>query len=69
MPTTSRIVYNLRVPGNLDDIVEAIARVEFRTKCAVISMALTEYARQHYPELFNPQSTANSQQAAKGVAK
>lgn len=41
----------LRAPITLDTLVEEIGRVELRTKTAVLSRAITEYAERHHPEL------------------
>ena len=44
--------FSLRAPVVLDALVEEIARVELRTKTAVLTLALTEYAEHHHFELF-----------------
>lgn len=40
-----------RAPITLDVLVEEMGRVELRTKTAVLSRAITEYAERHHPEL------------------
>lgn len=42
----------LRAPINLDALVEDIARIERRTKTAVLSLALEEYVERHHPEQY-----------------
>jgi hypothetical protein len=49
VPFTS---FYLRAPVSLDELVEEVARVELRTKTAVLTLALTEYTERHHPELF-----------------
>jgi len=43
--------FNLRAPVSLDALVEEMARIELRTKTAILTLALTEYAERHHPEL------------------
>jgi len=49
VPCTS---FNLRAPATLDALVEEVARIELRTKTAVLTLALTDYVERHHPELF-----------------
>lgn len=42
----------LRAPASLDQLVEEMARVELRTKTAILTLALTEYTERHHPELY-----------------
>jgi predicted transcriptional regulator len=49
VPCTS---FNLRAPVSLDALVEEMARIELRTKTAILTLALTEYVERHHPELF-----------------
>ena len=49
VPSTS---FNLRAPAALDALVEEVARVELRTKTAVLTLALTQYVERHHPELL-----------------
>ncbi|MBY0458804.1 MAG: hypothetical protein K2V38_15815 [Gemmataceae bacterium] len=44
--------FYLRTPIRLDDLVEAVGRAERRTKTAVLTLALEEYAERHHPELY-----------------
>lgn len=44
--------FYLRAPVRLDDLVEAIGRAERRTKTAVLTLAVEEYAQRHHPELY-----------------
>lgn len=43
--------FNLRAPVSLDALVEEMARIELRTKTAILTLALTEYTERHHPEL------------------
>ncbi len=49
VPCTS---FNLRAPVSLDALVEDIARIERRTKTAVLGLALEEYVERHHPEQY-----------------
>lgn len=42
----------LRAPIPLDELVEEIARLERRTKTAVLGLALEEYVERHHPEQY-----------------
>ena len=42
----------LRASCGLDKMLEEMARTERRTKAAVLTLALEEYAERHHPELF-----------------
>jgi predicted transcriptional regulator len=42
----------LRATWDLDRLVEEMARSERRTKAAVITLALEQYATTHHPDLF-----------------
>jgi hypothetical protein len=42
----------LRAPIPLDELVEHIARIERRTKTAVLGLALEEYVERHHPEEY-----------------
>jgi hypothetical protein len=42
----------LRAPRTLDDVLEEMARRERRTKVAVVSLSLEEYAKNHHPDLY-----------------
>lgn len=44
--------FYLRAPVRLDDLVEAVGRAERRTKTAVLTLALEEYAERHHPALY-----------------
>jgi len=44
--------FYLRAPVRLDDLVEAIGRAERRTKTAVLTLAVEEYAERHHPALY-----------------
>jgi len=41
-----------RIPPNVDDIVEEVARLELRKKNAVVTLAVREYVASHHPELL-----------------
>lgn len=43
----------VRAPLDLDVILEQIARVERRSKTAVVALALEEYVAAHHPVEFN----------------
>lgn len=49
--TASTSLY-LRTPCNLDMMLETIARIERRTKTAVMSLCLEEYAEKHHQGLL-----------------
>lgn len=42
----------LRAPLTLDALVEHIARIERRTKTAVLGLALEEYVERHHPQEY-----------------
>jgi hypothetical protein len=41
-----------RAPVQLDEAVEEMARVERRTKTAILTLALEQYAERHHPDLY-----------------
>ena len=42
----------LRAPRTLDDVLEEMAHRERRTKTAIVSLSLEEYAQNHHPDLL-----------------
>ncbi len=50
----------LRAPIPLDALVEHIARIERRTKTAVLGLALEQYVERHHPEQYAQYKGAGS---------
>jgi len=57
VPCTS---FNLRAPVSLDALVEEMARIEWRTKTAILTLALTEYVERHHPALHEQYEGGNA---------
>jgi hypothetical protein len=52
---TSPINNAPRIPPDIDEIVEKVARLELRKKNAVVTLAVTEYVASHHPHLLKEQ--------------
>lgn len=62
------IVDNLKIPQNLDSLVTRVARLEYRTKAAIVGLALARYIESRHPELIEGDAATNAR-PSKGVAK
>jgi len=67
-PKHGTIAVSLRVPPDLDQIVNNITFLERRKKNAVISLALEEYTARHHPELLESYRKALEQHGDRAQA-
>lgn len=44
-----------RIPPDVDELVERVARLELRKKNAVVTLAVAEYVASHHPQLLEAQ--------------